>query len=197
MEILLILGAIVNIIGISSYIFNTLKGRTKPNRVTWLLWSIAPMIAFFAAISEGITWGALPTFMSGFGPLLVFISSFLNKNAYWKLTATDYICGAMSVIALILWGITKEANLAIIFAILSDGLAAIPTIIKARKDPFSETITPYIVGMLFQSLTFLMVKNWEFSEFGFSAYLIIVNIIISLTIIITKRQNTKKAQKAL
>ena len=188
MEILLVLGAIVNLIGISSYIFNTIKGRTKPNRVTWLLWSVAPMIAFFAALSEGITWGAIPTFMSGFGPLLVFISSFLNKKAYWKLTSTDYICGAMSVIALILWAITKEANLAIVFAILSDGLAAIPTLIKARKDPFSETITPYIIGMIFQSFTFMTVKNWEFSEFGFSLYLIIINFILTSTILLRKKQ---------
>jgi len=192
MEILLIIGVIVNLIGISSYIFNTLKGKTKPNRVTWLLWSIAPMIAFFAAVSEGRTWGAIPTFMSGFGPLLVFIASFLNKNAFWKLNSIDYICGASSVIALILWGITKEANLAIIFAILSDGLAAIPTLIKSWKDPDSETVTPYIIGMLFQTTTFLTVKYWEFSEFGFSLYLIIINIILTSTILLRRRKLMQK-----
>jgi hypothetical protein len=67
---LVFLGAAVQLVGIWSYIKDTVKGDAKPNRVSWLLWSIAPLIGTAAAISDGVTWEVLPVFMSGFGPLL-------------------------------------------------------------------------------------------------------------------------------
>ncbi len=54
---LVFVGAAVNLFGHFSYIKETLKGNTKPNKVTWLIWSIAPLIATFAAISSGVKWG--------------------------------------------------------------------------------------------------------------------------------------------
>ncbi|MCL2280666.1 hypothetical protein FWC31_02160, partial [Candidatus Saccharibacteria bacterium] len=85
MEYIVFLGAALILASSIDYIIDTLKGKTKPNRVTWLIWSTAPIIAAIAAISNGVSWAILPTFMAGFGPLLVFIVSFFNKKSYWKL----------------------------------------------------------------------------------------------------------------
>jgi hypothetical protein len=68
--------------------------------------------------------------MTGFGPLLVFAASFVNKQSYWRLGPTDYLCSACSVLALVLWRITSNPSVAIVFEIASDGLAALPTLIK-------------------------------------------------------------------
>jgi len=81
--------------------------------------AISPLIATVAALSDGVHWAVLPVFMSGFGTLLVFIASFVNRKAYWKLEKFDYICGACSVLALVLRWITKEPTIAIIFSIIS------------------------------------------------------------------------------
>ncbi|MGE5328517.1 MAG: hypothetical protein ACM3KR_03290 [Deltaproteobacteria bacterium] len=173
-EYIVIIGAIVGFAGVFSYIKDTLKGTTKPNKVTWLLWSVAPLIAAFAAVSDGVRWSALPVFVCGFGPLLVFIASFMNKNAYWKLEKFDYVCGSFSVVALVLWAITKEPTVAIVFSIISDGSAAVPTLVKAWKYPETETPIAYIAG-LFNALTsFVAIKVWNFSSCAFPVYLVIV-----------------------
>lgn len=175
MEYLVIVGALVGAILIIPYIKDTIKGNTKPNKVTWLLWSVAPIIATIAALSNGVGWSVLPVFMAGFVPLLVFIVSFVNKSSYWKLEKFDYVCGFFSILALILWAITKNANIAIIFSILSDFSAAIPTIKKSWKYPETETASAFIGG-LFSSITgFFAVKFWNFSELAFLIYLIIIN----------------------
>jgi len=174
-QYLVIIGALVQLAGIITYIKETLKGNTKPNRVTWLLWSIAPLIATFAALSDGVQWSVLPVFMSGFGPLLVFLASFVNKNSYWKLEKFDWLCGFFSVLALILWYITKEPSIAIIFSIISDGSAGIPSLIKSWRHPETETVDPFTTG-LFNSLTsFAAIKIWRFTEIAFPAYLVMMN----------------------
>jgi len=179
---LVIVGAVVNLFGSFWYIRETLRGENKPNKVTWLMWFIAPFIATAAAISDGAGWAVLPVFMSGFCPFLVFLASFVNPKAYWKLGFFDYLCGFFSILALVLWGITKEPSLAIIFAIISDGFAAVPTLIKCWKYPETETSSAYFTG-LFNSLTsFAAIRMWGFSEYAFPVYLVIMNSLLLFSV---------------
>lgn len=108
------------------------------------------------------------------GPLLVFIASFVNKKSYWKLEKFDYLCGFCSVLALVLWGITKEPVIAIIFAIASDGFAAIPTLVKAWKYPETESTGPYTTGLFSALTSFAAIKTWNFSSLAFPIYLVTV-----------------------
>src|SRR6266481_6564845 len=138
-----ILGAIIAAIGSLSYLIDTVKGKVKPNRVSFLLWSLAPLIAFVAELKQGVGLQSLMTFEVGFLPLTIFIASFFNKNAKWKLTRFDLTCGVLSLIALILWYITTSGNVSIVFSILADGLAALPTIVKSFNFPETESSWPF------------------------------------------------------
>ena len=182
LQYLVIVGAVVQLIGIWSYVRDTVRGDTKPNRMTWLMWSIAPLIASAAALASGVSWAVLPVFMSGFGPLLVFLASFVNKNSYWQLERFDYVCGLFSLLALVLWWLTKIPDIAIIFAVASDGLAATPTLIKAWRYPETENAGPFTTG-LFSSLTsFAAIKVWTFAAYAFPVYLVAINTSIALVI---------------
>lgn len=174
-----ILGAIIVTAGGLSYLIDTLKGKVKPNRVSYLLWSIAPLIAFFAEIQQGVGLQSLMTFIVGFLPLTVFIASFVNKNAEWKLTSFDMTCGVLSVVGLVLWLITKSGNIAIFFSILADGLAAFPTIIKSFNYPETETAWPYFTSTISALLTLLTIKAWTFAIYAFPLYILFVTIVIS------------------
>ena len=180
---LVIIGAIVHILGATSYIKDVLRGIIKPNKVTWLMWSIAPLIGTAAAIYKGVSiLSVLPVFISGFVPLVVFCISFINKKSYWKLELFDYVCGVFSLLALTLWGITKEPNIAIIFAILSDASAAFPTLTKAWNYPETEFSVAYIAS-LFNSITAIFaISIISFSAIAFPVYLVILNTILFIVV---------------
>lgn len=177
---IVIAGAAIGLIGSLFYVKDTLFGGTKPNRVSWLLWVIAPMIGTAASLSAGVTWAALPTFIAGFGPLLVLIASFATKKAYWKLEKFDYLCGLFSILALILWLITKNPSIAILFAIAADALAAVPTIVKGWKHPKTESSYAYAPSIINALTAFTVITTWTFPEYAFPAYLVVVNIILTL-----------------
>lgn len=192
-EKFVILGAILNLYGSVSYVLSTLKGRTKPNRVTWSLWALAPAVAFGAQIDKGVGLRALMTFMVGFGPLLVLIASFVNKKAYWKLTRFDFICGGLSLIGLALWMVTKEGDLAIALAIAADGLAAVPTVVKAYKEPKSENPTVFTLGAFSALITLATINNWTFAYWGFPLYIFLICALIAgLIKFRTNKLNLKK-----
>lgn len=173
------LAVLVNFIGGFVYLKDTLTGKAKPNKVTWFLWALAPLIAFAAEIKQGVGIISLMTFSVGFYPLLIFIASFFSKKSEWKLGAFDLICGALSILGLVLWFITKEAEVAILFALLADGLAALPTIKKSFYYPETESASAFIGGTIGGGLTLLTLKNFDLAHLGFPLYIFIVNAILA------------------
>ncbi|MEK9176728.1 MAG: hypothetical protein AAB923_00360, partial [Patescibacteria group bacterium] len=179
---LLVIAAITHIAGTFTYVRNTLLGRTQPNRVTFFLWGVIPMIAVAAGISEGAWWALLPVFMSGVGPLLTFFASFVNRKAYWKLGTIDLVCGGLAVLAIILWQITDEPMLAVVCAILADGLATYPTLLKAWRQPGTETGVIYIIALVESIIGLFALSAFTFSEYGFLLYLVLINVLLSFAV---------------
>jgi hypothetical protein len=177
-----IVGTLIGAAGAVAYLWDTIKGKIKPNRVSFLLWAIAPMIAFVAQIQQGVGLEALMTFSTGFLPLLIFVASFTNKNAEWKLTKFDVLCGFLSGVGLILWLITKIGNVAIFFSIVADGLAALPTVIKAYKYPETELAWPWLASCFGVMLTLLTIQQWTFANSGFILYIFVIDLIIFLLV---------------
>ena len=165
------------------YIKGTIKGTTKPNRVSWIFWTIAPFIGVYISYKSGVSLPLLiSTFMAGFIPLLVVIASFFNKNAYWKTTSFDIACGVLSFVAIIIWVTTKDPIMSLSFAILADLLAGVPTIIKSFKHSDSENIFPYSAGIINTLITLMIIENFSFENTSFPFYIMIINILIIIGI---------------
>jgi hypothetical protein len=122
----LIVSLLLKVAAGGSYLTATVRGRNKPNRVSFGIWALAPLIAFTAQLDQKVGVFALLTFIVGFMPLCIFIASFFNKNAYWRLRKFDYVCGGLAILGLILWQVTGEGNIAIAFSMMADGIAYLP-----------------------------------------------------------------------
>jgi len=172
---LVFIAAVLQFGGIFWYIRRTLKDLTKPNKVSWLMWGLPPIIAAIAAFADGARWEVLPVFFSGFVSILVCIAALTNRRSYWKLGSFDYLCGVFSLLALILWAIVKDPNIAIICAICSDIFASIPTFQKFWQHPGSDAITPFVTGLFATTMSFFMIDTWHFSSYAFPTYLVVMN----------------------
>jgi hypothetical protein len=153
------LGAAVGIVGALSYAVDTVRGRTQPNRVTWLLWAVAPLLAFAVEVDKGVGLQSLLTFTVGFGPLLVFAASFVNPQSVWKLSRLDYTCGALSIGGTIGWLVTREGLVALAAAVVADALAGLPTVIKSWRRPESESAGVYVGSCINAVIALLTVKH--------------------------------------
>ena len=174
-EKIIFVGVFLSLIGQILYIRSIIYGTTRPNLVSWFIWMLAPFIAVFFQLKAGAGLSVVPVFMTGFGPLLVIIVSIFNKNAYWKISQFDMICGALAVIALVLYVFTHNLEISIIFAILSDGLAAVPTLVKSWQFPETEVGYGYFAAFISNILGLLVIKDWSFTIYSFGVYNVIIN----------------------
>ncbi len=172
-EYFAVIGAVIASVGGFYYLYETITGKAKPNRVTWLLWGLFPMITFIAQRAQGVEGLSWATFAAGFPPFLVLFASFLNKKAYWKTEPKDYLLMAAAVAGIILWALTDNPNLAILFALVSDFLAGVPTLIKSYKHPETESWIAYGLGAIGFGMGVLAIQTYTFENYAFISYLFI------------------------
>lgn len=177
------MSALISIGGAYAYIRDTLAGKTTPNRVTWSMWALAPLIGTVAAYSaQADFWATVRIFLAGFLPLLVFLASFVNNKSYWKLTLFDVICGLLSLLGLVFWGITSVPQSAILLAVIGDAFAALPTIKKAWLFPKTETGITYIASLISVLLVIPSIPVWNIENSAFQVYLLISNILLLIAV---------------
>jgi hypothetical protein len=170
------LGVCISLWGGFSYIRDTVRGNIQPNRVSWGLWGLGVMIAFAAEIDQGVGLQSLATFMTGFVPLLVFFASFINPKAYWKITSFDMLCGSFSLLGIVLWYVTQQANVAIVFAIFADLMAGVPTLMKSYHYPESENWVEFATSFISMSIAMLTFETWTFAYYAFPLYIVCYNL---------------------
>ena len=170
-----IVGAVIGSLGGFYYLYETIVGRTQPNRITWLLWGIFPMIIFVAQRAQGVEGLSWTSFVAGFTPLLVVAASFVNRKAYWKTERRDYYLMAAAVVGIILWAVTDDPNLALLFSLLADMLAGIPTLIKSYRHPQSESWLAYAISTVGFGISLLSVQTHNFENTAFVASIFVMN----------------------
>lgn len=186
-------GIALNAIGVTSYFIDTIKGNIQPNKVSFSLWLLPPLIAFLAQIKQGVGIQSIMTISVGIFPMIILLASFLNKKAYWKISKFDLGCGAFSLLGLLFWQITQVGNIAIFFSILADALAYIPTLTKSWSYPETESAWPWLAVSMNGLFALLTLKTFNFSNSSFSIYFFAVNF-LTFAIIYFKlgKHNTKR-----
>lgn len=180
---LAILSAVINIAGTYAYLRDTLRGITKPNKVSFTLWALAPLIGFAAARDIGADgWVNFRVFLAGFLPLLILLASFVNPKSYWKLTMFDLLCGLLSLIAIVVWTGIDSPRTAIMIVAIGDGLAALPTIKKSWTNPETETGITYIAFFISSILILPSIPTWNIENATFPLFLLGQNLLLTLLI---------------
>jgi len=175
-----IVGALIGSLGGFYYLYATITGHAQPNRVTWLLWGTFPMIIFVAQRVQGVEGQSWVSLVAGSTPLLIVAASVVNKRAYWKTEPRDYALMAAAILGIVLWAVTDNPNLALLFALLADVLAAVPTLIKAYTNPASESWPAYAISAFGFGLSVLALQTVNFENAAFVVNVFLMNLVLAL-----------------
>ncbi len=176
------LGSVIGLLGSLSYARDTLRGVTQPNRVTWFMWSLAPLLASVAEIRQGVGLQWVMSFVVGFGPLLVLIASFISRGGSWKIGPFDIACGVASVFGLIGWAVTSNNTVALLCFVTADALACLPTLQKSWTHPETESVSSYIATGIYAVLTLATVHLWTTAAVTFPIWIGSINTVFTVLI---------------
>ena len=171
----LVLAVCLRLLAGVSYVTALLKGRVRPNLVSWFFWGLTALIAFVLELFHGGGSRAFVTLAVGIGPVIVFVIALakgLHKNRF---TAVDKYCAALTAFGLVLWLLTKNPLLALITSIVVDFVSGIPTIVKTYHHPHTEKALPYALSSAAMAVTLLTIHDWQPMVWLFPAYILWTN----------------------
>ncbi len=169
------------------YLISTLRGKAKPNIVSWSLWSLTALIAFAAQIYKGGGSEALVTLAIAFGPLAVIAVAVLKGAQSLTLTRLDVWCLSLAIAGIILWIRTKDPLLALLMSIVADILASIPTVVKSYLTPQTESAAAYSLSIISMIVTLLTIRQWNVMSWAFPLYILVINLTFVTLILLPKR----------
>jgi hypothetical protein len=173
------------------YLVDIIKGKTKPNIVSWATWTLLTTIATVAAFASGAPRSAFLTLGATLATLAVVVLGLRYGIA--KLTKFDIFCQAGAVVGLILWLIFNSPSLALGFTLAIDLTGGLPTLYHAWRRPKEETWQTFFVGMIASALTILSLSTYHFADLAFPVYFILFDLTVTLIIILRRTQSIKPA----
>jgi hypothetical protein len=157
-EIAGVVAGILALVGYIPYIFETIRGVTRPNQATWIIWTIVGgLLAFSYLADQGLSssWLPLGYFV---GPLIVAILTF--KYGYSSWSKLDIICVVAAVISIIPWFLSSNPTYTLLINIFIDSTGAIPTLIKTYHEPETEDLTAWIIFFIANTTQLFAVTTW-------------------------------------
>lgn len=185
-DLLAVTAAILATFSTVPYIIDIVKGRTKPNIVSWLTWTLLTGIATAAAFAAGEPRSALLTLGASICTTAVLLLGFRYGIA--KFSLFDGLCQTGAIVGLILWLVFGSPAIAIVASVTIDLIGALPTIRHAWLKPAEETWQTFLIGTVAAVLTVLSLNSYSVEGLLYPLYLIFANGAIAAIVVYKRKQ---------
>lgn len=176
-----VIAGCISVLAFIPYISSILKGKTRPNRVTWWIWSALGILLFFSYRSAGATdtlWVAINYIIS---PLLIaFLSIRFGEG---RMSRLDSVCVAGAAIATLLWFASGSPRFALLCYIGIDFLGLLPTIKKTWEHPSQEENLSWFLMVIANTVNIFASNNYDFYILLYPVYMVLSGgLILSLSL---------------
>lgn len=168
-ELFGILSGVVIFFGGPPYLLDILKGKTKPQRTTWFIWSVLGVISFTSQLKLGAHWSLVYVGLNAAGNIAVFLLSMKYGIGGWRKLDVLALCIATIGVTIALY--VDSPLIALLGSILADFSGTSLTLYKTYLQPTTETsITWFFLGTssLFAAMA---VGKWDVSLLLYPLYL--------------------------
>jgi len=178
---------ILGTLGFLPYIRDVLAGKTKPQRASWLIWSVLVFIAFFSQLTKGATDSLWVTGVGAVGVTIVFLLSL--KFGVGGLAKKDIAALVSAAGIILLWYLTKEAAVALLLVIVANSIGVSLTLVKAYRDPGSETMVAWVLTGVSGIFSVLAVGRVDLVLLAYPAYIALANFSVAAAVVLGRKRS--------
>ncbi|MFN7991780.1 MAG: hypothetical protein U0R44_06515 [Candidatus Micrarchaeia archaeon] len=179
-----IVAGILSFAAFIPYILAILKNKNRPNRATWLIWTVLGLVLLASYIAVGATdtiWVPIGNQIGFF--IIVALSV---RHGEGGVNRFDIACLLGAVLGLVSWWLSDSPLVALLMTIAVDLIGALPTIKKSYLDPGSENITTWLLFSIANFINILAIGSWTIGIAAYPAYLFLISLLIFLILCIRK-----------
>jgi hypothetical protein len=178
LAIFAIISALLVLASMPPYLIDMFKGKTKPERASWLIWAVLGAIAFVSDYSLGVTWSLV---FIGIDLLYCFVVLALSiGRGAWGWKTIDKVALAVAAIGIVFSLIFRQPILALLGVIVADIAGTILTFAKTFHHPESETTISWVLTGSAAVFSALAVGRLDFGLLIYPIYIALANYVILL-----------------
>lgn len=189
-----VLGVVSGILQIGSiipYIWDILRGSTRPNAVSTGLWTLLSGIALAAQISAGASWSVILVAGITFNCAIITILA-LSGYGYTKYGWIDWVCLVFGLTAIGVWIVNNDPIIAIVLVIVASVISNITTVVKTYREQQSELAYSWFIVVIASTLSLISTTQLNAQNLLYPAEDWVMNVtIFSLSFFGQRRQQTK------
>jgi hypothetical protein len=172
------LAGAITLLAIIPYVLDIFRGLTRPNVVTWFLWTLNGSILAYAQYTAGASWTLSVLVASTLSTAIVTVLAVpFGQRNYGVL---DGVCLVMALAAMAGWWWTKNPVVAIVLGVLAEIFAVSPTIAKTYRAPETETPITYWATSFATVMSLIASTKFDIANLLFPIYSISVNTLIAV-----------------
>lgn len=158
------------------YVIEIIQGKVRPERISWLIWTLLGTVYFVTALREdGAT---LFTFGELIGPIVILVLSL--KYGVGGRSRFDNVSFGIALVAIILLVLSKDPLLSLFLALFADSIGSILTIRKLHKDPTSESRWFWAVAGISGLFAIASLTTFTIETLAFPLYVVLLSAYIAL-----------------
>lgn len=156
-----VIAGILPVVALVPYVISVLRGRTKPNRATWWIWTLVGILTIASYRSSGADQTIWLAVAYAFCPFVIGILSIRYGQGGWD--RTDQGCLLLTGISLVVWWILESALAALLLHIFIDFLGLIPTLKKVYFRPHTESRLAWTLAWSGCTINLFAIERWTFA----------------------------------
>jgi len=174
-----ILSALLILAASPPYIIDTLKHKTKPERITWFIFSVLGVTAFVSQLSLGASWSLLFSGLDTLVSILVFVLSLkFGVGGHTKLDIGALVIAGIGIIVAL---VAKQPIISLLGVVLADMSGVSLTLRKVYVKPGSETTISWLLVGTASLLGAIAVGKLSLTLLLYPMYLMIANYAVPAT----------------
>ncbi len=166
------------------YLRDIRAGTTKPHRGTWAIWSTLSLIVLFSQRADGGTWSLLMVLTQLVGCVFIFVLSV--RVGVGGTSRLEWGLLAIAAAGLVGWYLAGDPTVATLCVVLADVIAIALMVPKTYRDPYSETLSTYVLSLLSGVTAAIAVGSFELGLLLYPAYVVLADVLV-VAIMMTRR----------
>jgi hypothetical protein len=166
------------------YIRDILAGRTKPHRGTWAIWCTLSLIVLLSQRADGGARSLLMALAQLLGTVVILLLSI--RRGVGGTSRFEIVLLAIAASGVVGWYAAGDPTIATLCVVLSDFVAVVMMMPKTYADPYSETLSAYVLSAVSGVCALIAVGSLDFGLIVYPAYIVCADAAVA-TVVLTQR----------
>lgn len=171
------------------YLRDTLRGKTKPNIVSWFTWTLLTAIGGTIALIEGELGIAMLTYANTLSTGSIVIAGL--RYGYAEMGWFDAVCQLAAIAAIGVWQLMDSPLAALLIVIVTDAIGLLPTLRHSYLKPGEETLSAYLLVAAGSALALLTLDSFAAINLLYPVYLVCADMLVAV-VLVSRRACTRR-----